>query len=240
MWQRLLEQLQRCPAELRPGRFVLLLRRQHGQFARTSGQVRGRRRFVLCRWAGPSRAFHQRYLDELLRKAALFPQIGSEVALFWGAERNGEECNDRLFLLTFDSGPTARPGTTDWLTDYLRKQSMSATFFVLGNSLQVRLDKTGERSMLQALYKGSAWVSGLGIPFPQPLGRLAKLDPAQRVAWSRHLCRTTTCRCSARPMGNVGQTAGVFFRARACRWRCGISMPRTWRPQVPTSQPSGC
>lgn len=61
--------------------------------------------------------------------------------------------HDRLFMLTFDSGPTVIGGTTDWLTDYLRKQSMSATFFVLGNSLKARLDKSSDQA-LRALYKG--------------------------------------------------------------------------------------
>ena len=105
------------------------------------------------KWAEPSREFHRRYLDEQLRLAALFPQISSEVELFGEQELNGETMNDRLFMLTFDSGPSQLPGTTDWLTDYLRKQSMSATFFVLGNSLQARLDK-GSAQAVQALYKG--------------------------------------------------------------------------------------
>nr|WP_272492649.1 polysaccharide deacetylase family protein [Pseudomonas sp. TMW22091] len=104
-------------------------------------------------WAEPSREFHRRYLDEQLRMAALFPQIASEVAVFGEQEFNGEQMSDRLFMLTLDSGPSQSPGTTDWLTDYLRKQSMSATFFVLGNSLQARLGKTSEQAV-QSLYKG--------------------------------------------------------------------------------------
>src|SRR5476649_1840064 len=55
-------------------------------------------------WAGPSSVFHERYLDEQLRKAALFPQISSEIARFGDHERNGDELNDRMFLITFDSG----------------------------------------------------------------------------------------------------------------------------------------
>jgi peptidoglycan/xylan/chitin deacetylase (PgdA/CDA1 family) len=105
------------------------------------------------RWAEPSRAFHERYLDEQLRKAALFPQIPSEVERFSDLERNGDELNDRLFLLTFDGGPGPVDGHTDALTDYLRRQKLSATFFVLGNSVQQRRDKTS-LSDLQALYKG--------------------------------------------------------------------------------------
>ena len=104
-------------------------------------------------WAEPSATFHRHYLDELLRLAALFPQTGSEIALYGEHEFNGEAMNDRLFMLSFDSGPTQLPGTTDWLTDYLRKQSLSATFFVLGNSVQARLNKQSEQQ-LQALYKG--------------------------------------------------------------------------------------
>lgn len=104
-------------------------------------------------WAEPSAEFHRTYLDEQLRLAALFPQIGSEIELFSDREFNGGGMNDRLFMLTFDSGPTQLPGTTDWLTDYLRKQSVSATFFVLGNSVQARLDKQSVQA-LQALYKG--------------------------------------------------------------------------------------
>lgn len=105
------------------------------------------------KWAEPSAGFHRRYLDEQLRLAALSPQISSEIALLGDQEFNGENMHDRLFMLTFDSGPTVIGGTTDWLTDYLRKQSMSATFFVLGNSLKARLDKSSEQA-LRALYKG--------------------------------------------------------------------------------------
>lgn len=88
------------------------------------------------RWAEPSRTFHARYLDEQLRKAALFPQIPSEIERFWDLERNGDELNDRLFLLTFDGGPSPVEGHTDALTHYLQRQKLRALFFVLGNSVQ--------------------------------------------------------------------------------------------------------
>lgn len=104
-------------------------------------------------WAEPSATFHRLYLNEQLRLAALFPQISSEIERFGEHEFNGEGMNDRLFLLTFASGPTQLPGTTDWLVDYLRKQSLSATFFVLGNSVQTRVNK-GSAQSVQALYKG--------------------------------------------------------------------------------------
>jgi peptidoglycan/xylan/chitin deacetylase (PgdA/CDA1 family) len=105
------------------------------------------------KWAEPSRMFHTQYLDELLRKAALFPQTSSEIERFGDYERNGEDMNDRLFLLTFDSGANATPDNTPWLTEYLRKSNMNGTFFVLGKDIQARL---ADRSVnnLQTLYSG--------------------------------------------------------------------------------------
>jgi peptidoglycan/xylan/chitin deacetylase (PgdA/CDA1 family) len=103
------------------------------------------------KWAEPSRLFHTQYLDELLRKAALFPQSTSEVDRFGDYERNGEGMHDRLFLLTFDSAANAVPDNTGWVTEYLRKANISGTFFVLGKDIQARL---AERSVssLQATY----------------------------------------------------------------------------------------
>ncbi|WP_414058527.1 polysaccharide deacetylase family protein [Pseudomonas sp. HR96] len=103
-------------------------------------------------WAPAGMAFDEAYLNELLHAAALFPQISSEVLRFTEAERNGDELNDRVFLLTFDGGPTPTQGRTDWLTDYLRRQKMSATFFVLGSSFANRRDKPGGDD-LPALYQ---------------------------------------------------------------------------------------
>ncbi|NUU37190.1 polysaccharide deacetylase family protein [Pseudomonas sp. C2B4] len=103
------------------------------------------------KWAEPSRLFHAQYLDEQLRKAALFPQTSSEVDRFGDYERNGDGMHDRLFLLTFDSAANAVPDNTDWVTEYLRKSNMNGTFFVLGKDIQARL---AERSVasLQTMY----------------------------------------------------------------------------------------
>lgn len=105
------------------------------------------------KWAEPSRIFHTQYRDELLRKAALFPQTTSEIDRFGDYERNGDDMNDRLFLLTFDSAANVAPDNTPWLTDYLRKSNMSGTFFVLGKDIQARLADRSVNS-LQALYSG--------------------------------------------------------------------------------------
>ena len=99
------------------------------------------------KWAEPSRLFHAQYLDELLRKAALFPQTTSEVDRFGDYERNGEGMHDRLFLLTFDSAANAVPDNTAWVTEYLRKANISATFFVRSATLDCHRSglPTGER-----------------------------------------------------------------------------------------------
>lgn len=104
-------------------------------------------------WIEPSHQFHVRYLDEQLRKAALLPQTSSEVERLSSRERNGDELNDRMFLLTFVGGPGADGGSTDALTEYLRKQKLQGTFFVLGNRLQQRRD-TGAANALSQLYAG--------------------------------------------------------------------------------------
>ena len=103
------------------------------------------------KWAEPSRLFHAQYLDEQLRKAALFPQTSSEIDRFGDYERNGDEMNDRLFLLTFDSAANASPDNTAWVAEYLRKSNMSGTFFVLGKDIQARLAEHSVAS-LQATY----------------------------------------------------------------------------------------
>lgn len=104
-------------------------------------------------WIEPSHQFHVRYLDEQLRKAALLPQTSSEVERLSNRERNGDELNDRMFLLTFVGGPGPEGSTTDTLAHYLRKQKLQGTFFVLGNRLQQRRD-AGAVGALSRLYKG--------------------------------------------------------------------------------------
>lgn len=104
-------------------------------------------------WIEPSHQFHARYLDEQLRKAALLPQTSSEVERLSNRERNGDELNDRMFLLTFVGGPGPEGGDTDRLTGYLRKQRLQGTFFVIGNRLQLRRDG-GSAQALPHLYAG--------------------------------------------------------------------------------------
>ena len=104
-------------------------------------------------WAEPSRQFHIAYLNELLRKAALYPQTASEVAFFSPQELTGDRLNDRLFLLSFDGGPSLAGGSTEALTTFLRKQKLDGLFFVLGQNLQTRRDKQPLQA-LRDLYRG--------------------------------------------------------------------------------------
>ena len=105
-----------------------------------------------ARWAAPADAFSQRYLNELLRMAALFPQTSSEVERYNSDELSCEEMPDRTFLLNFESGPTVADGATDWLADFMRQQKINATFFVLGKNLQNRLEGSSPQA-LQTLYR---------------------------------------------------------------------------------------
>lgn len=104
-------------------------------------------------WVEPSHQFHSRYLDEQLRKAALLPQTSSEVERLSARELDGERLNDRMFLLTFVGGPGPDGGSTDLLADYLRRQKLAGTFFVLGNRLQQRRD-AGMPNTVARLYRG--------------------------------------------------------------------------------------
>nr|WP_095106163.1 polysaccharide deacetylase family protein [Pseudomonas sp. Irchel 3E20] len=151
MWQRLLANYnfaqQSCDQDASFCYWVQdldTLREQAGKFALGEDSF-------YARWAEPSRSFHERYLDEQLRKAALFPQTSSEIERFGDYERNGDELNDRLFLLTFDSSAALQPDNAAWLADYLRKANLSAIFFVLGAEVQARLAQ-GSVASLQALY----------------------------------------------------------------------------------------
>ncbi|WP_433737024.1 polysaccharide deacetylase family protein [Pseudomonas putida] len=151
MWERLLSSFnfaqQSCDQD---ASFCFLvedmptLREQAGKF-----QVSEDSYYI--KWAEPSRLFHAQYLDEQLRKAALFPQTSSEVDQFGDYERNGDAMHDRLFLLTFDSAANAAPDNTEWVAEYLRKANMSGTFFVLGKDIQARLAEASVAS-LQSMY----------------------------------------------------------------------------------------
>jgi len=142
MWQRLLTSYNAAQQSCEQDASFCFYVEDMDSLQKAAGKFRVAEDSFYVRWAEPARAFSERYLDEQLRLAALLPQTSSEIQLMGNHERNGEAFNDRLFLLTFDGGPTMAQGNTDELADYLRKQKISGLFFVLGNALQARLDKT--------------------------------------------------------------------------------------------------
>ena len=102
-------------------------------------------------WASASATFHRSYLNEQLRLAALFPAISSEIAVFSTLERNGDELADRQFLLTFDDGPTLKPGNSEKLMAVLAEEKLSGIFYVLGSNFQARLQHSSAEAV-QRLY----------------------------------------------------------------------------------------
>jgi peptidoglycan/xylan/chitin deacetylase (PgdA/CDA1 family) len=152
LWNRLLESYQSaqksCPDD---ASFCVLVEDMDQLRARASEYKIADDSFY-AKWAKPSATFYERYLNELLYMAALFPQTSSEVARYNSDELSGDEMADRTFQLSFDSGPTLADGNTDWLADFMRQQKMTATFFVLGKSLQARLESTSAAD-LQSLYR---------------------------------------------------------------------------------------
>ncbi|MGA7437448.1 MAG: polysaccharide deacetylase family protein [Luteibacter sp.] len=104
-------------------------------------------------WHDDDVTFHRVYLNELLRLAALFPRISSEVSTFSTDELSGNEPPDRHFLLTFDDGPTRAGGSTDSTLVMLNGARVNATFFMLGGNLQARLAQTTPAA-LQSAYAG--------------------------------------------------------------------------------------
>ena len=152
LWNRLLEGYQSaqlsCPQD---ASFCVLvedmdqLRQRAAEFTIASDSF-------YANWAAPSATFHERYLNELMYMAALFPQTSSEIALYNSDELSGDEMADRTFQMNFEGGPTGADGGTDWLTDFMRQQKMNATFFVLGKNLQERL-AASNGTALQSLYR---------------------------------------------------------------------------------------
>lgn len=104
-------------------------------------------------WYENSRTFHEAYIHEQYRLAALFPETTSEIAKLSEDEIDGFEMKDKNFILTFDDGPSRPSGTTDKLIEMLNKEKKTAIFFMIGTNLKQRL-KTQPKSKLNGIYKG--------------------------------------------------------------------------------------
>lgn len=152
LWSRLLENYQNAQKSCEQDANFCVLVEDMDQLRQRAEEYQVGDSSFYAAWARPSAVFHQRYLNELLFMAALFPQTSSEIERYNSDEMSGDEMPDRTFMLNFESGPSAADGATDWLADFMRQQKMTATFFVLGKSLQSRLDSSSASS-LQSLYR---------------------------------------------------------------------------------------
>jgi len=105
------------------------------------------------RWLANAQEFHRVYANELIRLAALFPKISSEIDRFDDNEHTGFEMPDGHFELTFDDGPSDRAGTTDTLLETLQREGVHGTFYVVGSRLQARL-QVESQAQLRDHYRG--------------------------------------------------------------------------------------
>ena len=145
-WQRLLNNFRLASQQCEGEAFCLRVRNL-GEFRQLVAGFTGQSKATYGAWAEASLGFHQQYLREQLRLAALFPMVSSEIERFSEAEILGDELGDRQFLLTFDDGPTARSGSTDRLLDVVRAEDVHAFFFVLGAPFQKRLEQSSADDM---------------------------------------------------------------------------------------------
>lgn len=102
--------------------------------------------------------FHQTYLYEQLRLAALFPKVSSEIAVFSDDEIQGQQLADKTFIFTFDDGPSQVNSNTDKLLAVLEQHNTSAVFFVLGEKFSDRLKKSSA-DQLKRLYQNQCVAS---------------------------------------------------------------------------------
>lgn len=98
-------------------------------------------------WYDNARLFYTRYVYELMRLAALFPNITSEIDTFGPSEVTGGDWPDRQFLLSFDDGPHTPNGNTDKTLAVLDSNGKHAVFFMLGERVKARLAKQDSASL---------------------------------------------------------------------------------------------
>ncbi|MCJ2370494.1 polysaccharide deacetylase family protein [Pseudomonas sp. RGM 3321] len=216
LWLRLLENYQNAQKSCEQDANFCVLVEDMDQLRQRAEEFQVSNDSFYANWARPAAAFHQRYLNELLFMAALFPQTSSEIERYNSDEMSGDEMPDRTFMLNFESGPSPADGGTDWLADFMRQQKMTATFFVLGKSLQERLDSTSAIS-LQALYRQQC-VGIQGWEYRSHSQWLDWQDSVQRsAALVQRLLPDNFVPLFRPPYGHRRADSGDFFRAEHLR-----------------------
>lgn len=216
LWLRLLENYQTAQKSCEEDANFCVLVEDMDQLRQRAEEYQVANDSFYASWARPGAIFHQRYLDELLFMAALFPQTSSEIERYNSDEMSGDEMPDRTFMLNFESGPSPADGGTDWLADFMRQQKMNATFFVLGKSLQERLDTTSAVS-LQSLYRQQC-VGIQGWEYRSHSQWLDWQDSVQRSATLvQHVLPDNFVPLFRPPYGHRRADSGDFFRAQHLR-----------------------
>ncbi|KWS86237.1 polysaccharide deacetylase family protein [Pseudomonas syringae] len=216
LWLRLLENYQNAQKSCEQDANFCVLVEDMDQLRQRAEEFQVSNDSFYANWARPGAVFHQRYLNELLFMAALFPQTSSEIERYNSDEMSGDEMPDRTFMLNFESGPSPADGGTDWLADFMRQQKMTATFFVLGKSLQERLDSTSATS-LQALYRQQC-VGIQGWEYRSHSQWLDWQDSVQRsAALVQRVLPDNFVPLFRPPYGHRRADSGDFFRAEHLR-----------------------
>lgn len=226
LWLRLLENYQNAQKSCEQDANFCVLVEDMDQLRQRAEEYQVSNDSFYANWARPSAAFHQRYLNELLFMAALFPQTSSEIERYNSDEMSGDEMPDRTFMLNFESGPSPADGGTDWLADFMRQQKMTATFFVLGKSLQERLESTSVAGV-QALYRQQCVGIRAGSTVRTVSGWTGRIQCNAARHWFSRCCRTTSCRCFALLMAIDVPTAATSSAPSICACHCGISTLKT-------------
>ncbi|NAS97770.1 polysaccharide deacetylase [Pseudomonas syringae pv. actinidifoliorum] len=216
LWLRLLENYQNAQKSCEEDANFCVLVEDMEQLRQRADEYQVSNDSFYAGWARPSVVFHQRYLNELLFMAALFPQTSSEIERYNSDEMSGDEMPDRTFMLNFESGPSPADGGTDWLADFMRQQKMTATFFVLGKSLQERLNSTSVASV-QALYRQQC-VGIQGWEYRSHSQWLDWQDSVQRsAALVQHVLADNFVPLFRPPYGHRRADSGDFFRTQHLR-----------------------
>jgi peptidoglycan/xylan/chitin deacetylase (PgdA/CDA1 family) len=187
---------------------------------------------ALSAWHTNLAQFSRAYVAEQLRLAALFPHISSEIDFFNSNEWNGDNFTDRQFLLTLDDGPTQAQGNTDDTLAMLAAQQKSAVFFVLGENLHKRINKTDADSVA-TLYKNQC-VANHGWQHQ---------SHAKWANWQDSIQRTQTLITSTLTAGNTlplfrppyGQRktdSGAFFQQQGLQVTLWNLDSQDWNKQV--------
>jgi peptidoglycan/xylan/chitin deacetylase (PgdA/CDA1 family) len=187
---------------------------------------------ALSAWHTNLAQFSRAYVTEQLRLAALFPNVSSEIDFFNSNEWNGDNFTDRQFLLTFDDGPTQAQGNTDDTLAMLAANQKSAVFFVLGENLHNRINKTSADTVT-ALYKNQC-VANHGWEHQ---------SHAKWANWQDSIQRTQTLITSTLTTGNAlplfrppyGQRktdSGAFFQQQGLQVALWNLDSQDWNKQV--------